>query len=170
MRGPRTSRNTREAESIAEARAYLKIYPATSVLCVDPCGWRSKTGWTGYAYAYHQTIQHVGITQIVEPSRGALGVLVIEMPEVYPQSEEDLNDLLDVAWTGGKWEQAWSADHVVRVRPKTWKKQVPKPIHNARVLYALSADEKAMLEHIPESKKHNALDAVGLWLWLTGRS
>lgn len=57
--------------------------------------------------------------------------------------------------------------------PAEWKGQTPKEIHNKRVLAALTAEEKIAFEAdinlVPQSLRHNVIDAVGLNLWAVGR-
>jgi hypothetical protein len=53
------------------------------------------------------------------------------------------------------------------VAPRTWKGNIPKAIHNERVLGALTAAERATLPKRPRAKDfdHNMIDAVGIALW-----
>ncbi len=102
--------------------------------------------------------------------------LVIEIPQVYRAalSKGDPNDLIKVAVQAGRWiERAKLRGWGVReVHPTTWKGQIPKEIHHARIENALLADERARASSalsLPKSKRHNALDAIGLGLFHLGR-
>jgi hypothetical protein len=80
------------------------------------------------------------------------------------------------------------------VGPNAWKRQLPKPIHHAKVLRAITAAESAYLPdnaaaHVRKAQEkgaaerwaregayyygkwqgHNILDAIALGLWRTGR-
>src|SRR5574343_1281146 len=86
---------------------------------------------------------------------------VIERPTVYSKnSKGDPNDLIRVAIVAGA--AAVRCFSVRFVEPRTWKGQVPKAIHNRRVVETLSPAELAAIACIqPKSLQHNALDAVG---------
>lgn len=98
---------------------------------------------------------------------------VIEIPQIYPGSqEEDPNDLVRTSITAGRWIErmcALGAREPVEVRPREWKGQVPKTIHNARVRARMTVGEISLLPDLPKSKMHNVIDAVGLGLWRLGR-
>lgn len=101
--------------------------------------------------------------------------LVIEWPQIYPHARgkgQDPNDLLCVAGVvGAILGETWrDAEYIKLVHPADWKGQVPKKIHNARVLQRLSAEERTRLPDLPASKLHNAIDAIGLGLWYLKRS
>jgi hypothetical protein len=53
--------------------------------------------------------------------------------------------------------------------PSAWKGQVPKSVHHARILAALSYEEQSRIPKLPTSKLHNVLDAVALGLFHVGR-
>lgn len=56
------------------------------------------------------------------------------------------------------------------VEPQTWKGQLEKDVHHSRIRVTLNEDERRIVEDIrPKSLAHNALDAVGLCLYATGR-
>lgn len=96
----------------------------------------------------------------------AVDVLVIEIPQIYRASKSrgDPNDLIKVAVLAGKIIGRINAPHTVEVHPATWKGQVPKNVHNARVLARLSPEERAKVPAV-----HDAIDAVGLGLWFLKR-
>lgn len=95
------------------------------------------------------------------------GLVIIENPQVYRGGKVDPNDLLVLARDVGRVEQM-AIDAGLRVElvhPRTWKGNVPKTVHQRRILAALDANERAMVE----GKKHDVVDAVGLGLWKVGR-
>jgi hypothetical protein len=56
------------------------------------------------------------------------------------------------------------------VTPVQWNRGVPKNIAHPRIKALLSRVELAMVESIREAVRHNVYDAVGLGLWLHGRT
>lgn len=123
-------------------------------------------------------VHDAGVTTVDRGLPFALhgATLVIEVPQVYraAMSKGNPNDLIKVAIEVGRWiERARivGAD-VIEVHPATWKGQIPKEVHHARILRELRPEELARLGGcmaLPESKRHNAMDAVGLALWRAGR-
>lgn len=92
-------------------------------------------------------------------------VLVCEVPQAYPRSKVDPNDLIKLALLAGGLVAQTIAVHKVLVKPREWKGQVPKKIHNARTLAALTPAELKLCEGV----SHDEIDAVGLGLWYLGR-
>lgn len=78
-----------------------------------------------------------------------------EKPQFYPDSVKNLppaqivalaNDLIDLTDAGKDTARALAGPYeCVAKRPREWKGQIPKPIHHARVLGRLSAQEYALL-------------------------
>lgn len=104
--------------------------------------------------------------------------LVIEIPNAHEskgkdRSRRDPQAIITLAITCGQWIRHVNAPDTVRLFPSVWKGQVPKPIHNQRVLACLQADELAQFaactKGLPISKLHNVIDAVGLGLFQLGR-
>jgi hypothetical protein len=101
----------------------------------------------------------------------APAVAVIELPVIYPLGlgKGDPNDLITLALLVGDLRGYYrrAGLDVALVKPRTWKGTVPKPIHNERVLGALTPDERALLPRYGRKRgfDHNMLDAVGLGLW-----
>lgn len=97
-------------------------------------------------------------------------VLVIERPQVYRAgvSKGDPDDLLELTGVVG----AIARDvhriggEVVAYKPREWKGQVPKDVHNTRTMARLTVPERAIVtEAAPRSLVHNVIDAVGLGLF-----
>lgn len=101
--------------------------------------------------------------------------IVIEVPQINPNdlkkpgASARINDLMQLAICAGQWKQAVHALETRIVHPHEWKGSVKKEIHNARVLEKMTTAERALLPKLPASKLHNVIDAVGLFLWDTGR-
>ena len=99
--------------------------------------------------------------------------VLVEIPRWYPHDQVDTNDLIDLAVLVGEVKRFYESQSckVELVFPRTWKGSVPKPIHNKRVLAALTPGELALLPRRPRAKDHdhNCVDAVGLGLWKLGR-
>lgn len=101
--------------------------------------------------------------------------VVIEVPRWYPHDAKDVNDLLDLSVKVGRIQQL-HLDFFVYVKtelvfPRTWKGTVPKPIHNKRVIEALTPEELKLVPLRPRARTvdHNCADAIGLGLWKLGR-
>lgn len=100
--------------------------------------------------------------------------LVIEIPNAHEskgakRSKRDPQSIITLAITCGQWIRHVSAQDTVRKFPSTWKGQVPKAIHNERVLSCLTPGELALIPKLPHSKLHNVIDSLGLYLEDTGR-
>lgn len=95
--------------------------------------------------------------------------LYVEVPRIYPQSDQrkgDLNDLIELAGVVGALTSYWRS--VSFYYPADWKGQVPKKIMTERIRKKLRPEE---LDKIVSSgaKDHNTLDAVGIFLHSVGR-
>lgn len=98
--------------------------------------------------------------------------LVMEVPQIYgPEiSKADPDDLLQLAGVDGAIARALRFGcPVVGYRPREWKGQTPKAIHNRRVENALSLAELDTFQRCPSHLRHNILDAVGIGLFHLGR-
>ncbi len=91
--------------------------------------------------------------------------LVIEWPEVYAARKTDPNDLLLLAGVVGAIIGQFDWRTVYSYRPKEWKGQVPKEIHNDRVMKKLPEKIITELDRIPKTYRHNVVDACGLALF-----
>jgi len=113
--------------------------------------------------------------------RGYAQTLVLEVPRIYPgNSKGDPNDIIKLAMRAGEIRGHYirtASVRIVEVFPRTWKGNVPKDIHHARVLAALDEQERGVLaprarrvtKTNPHGFDHNMLDAVGLGLWFLQR-
>lgn len=131
----------------------------------------------GWAF-FHKELTACGLTTIAEPSwpwsMWLLERLVVEVPQVYSQRhwKGDPNDLVDVALAAGIVIGRTHAGAVLTTRPHEWKGNVPKAVHQLRVLALLDTSERDILDGcgVVRSKLHNVVDAVGLGLWALGRT
>lgn len=94
--------------------------------------------------------------------------VVVERPVIYPYARQRRpNDLIDLSFVAGAC--VLTGSNVLSVTPSEWKGQTPKDVNHRRVLSHLSFDElqvlKAGIEGVPDSLRHNVLDAVGLGRW-----
>lgn len=135
------------------------------LIAIDPgntTGWATFDPTTGL-------LHYAGTTSVqswLAVDERPYSTLVIEIPQVYraSQSKGDPNDLIKVAVQAGQWIERFSCTGaaVRRVLPNEWKGQVPKTVHNKRVLACLTEDEKT---RILPSLDHNMVDAIGLGLF-----
>lgn len=96
--------------------------------------------------------------------------LVIEVPQVYARarSKGNPNDLIDVAFAAGCWSGMWPNAELEVVRPAAWKGNVPKAIHQARVLSAMGDATVPLHEfalRVKAALRHNVFDAACLAWW-----
>ncbi len=96
--------------------------------------------------------------------------IVIEIPQVYRQSKwkGDPNDLIEVAVVSGALGLCFAEKPTRFVKPHDWKGNVPKNIHNDRVLGRLSKPERQIFaeeKSFSKAQAHNVVDAIGLGLW-----
>lgn len=86
------------------------------------------------------------------------------------QQKGDQNDLLEVNGVAGALAGLLATGHnVTSYLPSQWKGQVPKDVHNKRVMNALTPDEADAFAACPASLKHNVIDGVGIGLFALGR-
>lgn len=102
------------------------------------------------------------------------GRFVSEIPQVYREGKSanvDPEDLTNLTGVVGAVIGFLDPAEVETCVPAQWKGQVPKEIHNRRIISTLTPNEKAVLDAIkcPASLKHNVVDAVGIGLFALGR-
>lgn len=104
---------------------------------------------------------------------GGADVLTIEIPQVYPGDPVPPQDLVTLALAAGEvigFVRSVSPNVLVRRPfPRQWKGQVPKRVHNARVMKLLAPRDHTTvlwcLAQAPASRRPDMTDAVGLRLW-----
>lgn len=145
-----------------------------TTVAIDP-----GTKSTGFAFFHGDTLSHVARAkglrcnnldtldfEKVRKWRGCCTHFVCEVPQVYPQSKADPNDMIPLALLAGSLVGFFGSPFVKLPKPREWKGQVPKKIHNARTLAALTPAELQLCGGL----SHDEIDAVGLGLWYLGRT
>lgn len=100
-------------------------------------------------------------------------VLVLELPQVYLGSRApgvDPADLLELTGVLGAIVGSVGAKRALGYRPREWKGQVPKRVHQERLMGILTAGELAAIRPCPDSLIHNVRDAIGLGLFQLKRT
>ena len=110
--------------------------------------------------------------------------LIVESQELHLGHRSAPKDIIRLAQVAGAILGAFgiSPKTSMLVSPSTWKGQVPKEIHQARVCKKLGWDFEAMSDHVRPAQKHwdgftvhkpsdwkHLMDAVGLALWGLGK-
>ena len=133
---------------------------------------------TGFATFQHGVFCWAGVTTLTENLAFHPDRLVIEIPNAHEskgktRSKRDPQAIITLAVACGQWIRHISAPDTVRLFPSQWKGQVPKPVHNARVLACLTPSELKAFQFyagsLAASKLHNVIDAIGLGLFNLGR-
>ncbi len=150
----------------------------TCLLAIDP---GLDTGWA--IVDERGALRACGLG---DPRTGPIIVsrVIIECPKVYPArlSKGDPNNLITLAVQVGQYKERFKAWPVELVFPREWKGTVDPDVLCRRVYAALSAEDRATLDHVlaplarspfaPETltagKRHNVIDAVGLARWAVG--
>ncbi len=99
-----------------------------------------------------------------------VNTIVVEKMVSYPGSPVRVDDLMElVGVTGAIVGMLPTAKTYKSYRPREWKGQVAKPVHNRRVLAKLSPSEQFLLSGTSKALVNNAIDAIGLGLVHVGR-
>lgn len=143
------------------------------VISVDP------GACTGWAYWRSNKLVSCGVCspedfkRIVPPEAFITSkVGIIELPQVYKVSKAPPKDIVRLAVRVGILTEkmlAGGIPEVIELCPTTWKGQVPKEVHHARLFAKLSPAEQEVVrkcgQGIAPSLRNNMLDAVGLGLY-----
>jgi len=102
-----------------------------------------------------------------ETGQMPIGLFVGEVMAIYRQGKGDPNKLIPLIGVTFQIAAKINADLNYFPTPREWKGNVPKEIHNDRVLSKLSSKERFSLSQlgVPRGKLHNVIDAVGLAKW-----
>jgi hypothetical protein len=95
-------------------------------------------------------------------------VFVCEVPQVY-RSTPNPADLIELAGVDGACAVSVNAREFHSYKPVQWKHNKTKEKHHPFILDKLAEVELAAFEPMPESLKHNVIDAVGIGLFYLGR-
>jgi hypothetical protein len=95
--------------------------------------------------------------------------LIIEAPEQYASGPLKGIDITQLAFKIGRIREHYKRATAATVLPKDWKGQVPKEIHNARVMASLNPGERHLatgyMRDVAEAQKNNVIDAIGIGVW-----
>jgi hypothetical protein len=99
---------------------------------------------------------------------------VMEMPTIYPRAKGkgSGNDIVKLATVVGAVIAALPVSTMILVAPAAWKGQVPKRIHQPRILAKLRENESRIVRAVSReygAKTHNIIDAIGIGLYALRR-
>lgn len=97
-------------------------------------------------------------------------VACVEWPMQYEGSAHyvdraDISAISAVAGAAATVLSSRRLEALITPTPQEWKGNVPKDVHNARILGKLKPGEERLIECPVASLRHNVVDAVGLYLW-----
>ena len=134
---------------------------------------------TGRGVDAWQRVAHEAVdaitTEIPVGTHGADLLVTVELPRIYAagKMKGDPDDIVVLAAVVGSIVGAVveAGANATVVRPADWKGQVPKDVHNRRILSGLSVKEEFALNGCgaPSSLRHNVIDAIGLAKWAARR-
>jgi hypothetical protein len=136
----------------------------TSLLAIDP---GARTGWAFYLDVGGWFLQACGVAQPDEDFCPFAQVkdVVIENPQIYPQSRARPNDILTLARIVGRYEERFRAARVRLVKPREWKGSINGDVFCARIEASLPERDRPALSAYRGGYRHNCVDAVGLGAW-----
>jgi hypothetical protein len=88
-------------------------------------------------------------------------LIVIEKPTMYPGGHQRPNDLIDLAWAGGRIVGRFGRP-TIEVLPAEWKHQLPKPVCHERMWDALTPTERELLPVGAIDRVHAASRKLGI--------
>jgi hypothetical protein len=137
----------------------------TTLLALDP---GAKTGWA--LYQVFGAIWHLTGCGVVTPEDTVPDnkpqIVVIENPEIYPNSQARPKDILTLARIVGRYQERYrEAKHIELVAPHKWKGSIPKDIMLARIEAAIPARDGGAVAAYKGGYRHNMIDAIGLGTW-----
>lgn len=126
-----------------------------------------------YAYFFEGELQsvlkeeHKNLHAKLSPADSTLDVVVIEKPQAYAGHTAKNNAIIDVAIGAGFALGVFFTKcyNYQLVLPREWKGQVPKAIHQKRIMAKLSQEELALLEGFNKGELKDIIDAIGIGLW-----
>lgn len=130
-------------------------------LAINPEMWqRGPTCWSTMADAVEAELRAMDVFNTVH-------AVAVEIPQVYQTKYQkgDQDDIVQLAATVGAIVSRIPAKHKIGFFPRQWKGQVPKGIHNNRILSRLSQEEFERIECPRVALRHNVIDAVGLGVY-----
>ena len=111
------------------------------------------------------------ITDVRAPRERELAhTVIIEVPQVYPHSPVNPNNLLTLSFTAGLLAGHFESSNLAKASPRQWKGQRPKDVDNRYTLDLLDAKERSIVNtSTSRGQLHNVIDAVGIGLWFLKR-
>jgi hypothetical protein len=147
--------------------SYIPRKPGTggghmpNIISIDP---GRNTGWAMWAEAKPHTLLACGVG--APPYKNACKV-VIELPQVYPHSPVNPNDLITLAFLAGRYIGDFGGEAEF-VLPHAWKQNLPKNVSENRCRMRLSSEELAVTavaeSLIPKGQCHDMWDSIGIGL------
>jgi|ERR1700690_2820420 len=134
-----------------------------SLLALDP---GARTGWASYVGGKLVGCGVVSPNELLEtPGKGDM--VVIENPQIYPNSPARPADILKLARIVGRYEERYGYrwKHIELIEPHQWKGSVPKDIMLKRIEDATPLTDRPALLAYQGGYRHNMIDAVGLGRW-----
>lgn len=135
--------------------------------------------WCGVAGWYGGSLVFAGLVKNFQEVRetvklffpDGVATCFVELPQVYPQSPVDPNDLIAVAFAAGQASAIPGVRLVHTILPREWKGQVKKEVMTARIKSRLYPDEsdRVFLPRAEKTLAHNVYDAIGIGLKVLGR-
>lgn len=137
-----------------------------SLLAIDP---GASTGWALFIEAGGWHLSACGVAKPddhawtpLAPSK--IDRVVIENPQIYPNSKARPADVITLARVVGRYEERFSeAKSVTLVTPHQWKGSVDGDVFTKRIEGALTPQEATILSM--RRYTHDTLDAIGLGKW-----
>lgn len=142
----------------------------TQTLGIDP-----STTCLGWAFFRGDSLEVAGVVEaedmdeMIAKLRQAkwpdCNRLVIEKMQIY--ARRPWEPMINISILSGILLQSIRWDRVSLPYPRDWKGQVPKTIHNQRIIASLDQQSRDRLDlvGVPAGKKHNVIDAIGLAKW-----
>jgi len=140
---------------------------SSRVLGIDPgvkyLGWAFAQGTRLIACGYLGRIEDAAQLRAHAPD-----VCIIEKPQQYAASKARRRDVTDLTLSAGEVKAYVSAPRTLLWEPREWKGQVPKPIHQARILSRMTCAELSILP-VRKTERGHVVDACGIVLRYLGR-
>ena len=132
------------------------------VLAIDP-----GVKYLGYAFATGGSIIRCGHLPDIKDAAWLkvlnAQICILEKPVQYAGSRAARSDVSDLSMATGRIEALVGAPRTLLWAPYEWKGQVPKDIHQARIMALLTLEEISLLPN-SKGKRGHVIDACGMLL------
>ena len=139
--------------------------PLQTLLAIDP---GLHTGWAFFINAEGWHVTAAGVAAPDDPQWSPLrkyDLVVIENPQIYPNSPARPADILKLARIVGRYEERFAGSPIELVLPRAWKGTVPKKVMIARIEASMDDRARGACAAFKGGYRDNMLDAVGLGQW-----